>query len=175
MQCRLLIKALIEDFYLFSDDLWYPLDKVVYSILVIVINVLVLIFLIMVLFNLILRIPFNVSFLAGLVNIGISGRSHSAEHSDVRHIAGTGDRISGANLEKLLHVCAQVAQKPRPKQITSNQNGNQTRTKSLRKSASTGRLLELVSDKVTDFSRNINKHYKATKTREFRGSGDDGS
>ncbi|XP_048485254.1 uncharacterized protein LOC125490340 [Plutella xylostella] len=161
-----------------TDGLWFPLDKIVYGLLVVIMNGLLVIFLLLVLFNFILNIPFNLSF-AGLLNIGFPQRVRNVYNLLPKSPPSSeqGDRISGANLDKLLNVCAQA--------INNNHTGSTIKQQAIasyrakvnkieggmKKSASTGRLCDLAQEHqslVPIYRNNVKK----TKSRKEMGAGD---
>ncbi|XP_073951894.1 uncharacterized protein [Choristoneura fumiferana] len=170
-----------------TDGMWFPLDKIMHGVLTISFTLILVVLLVMIVFTYLLNIPFSLSFLAGLVSVGVNeNRSRSFIPSNRNNQASTdnGDRISGATLDRLLEVCSRALSsaqnsspnflqgsvgKPMPIQI-SNENRPTT---SLKRSASAGRLQDYKSHGNKEFTldnsiRNRNK----TKSRSPNGGGD---
>lgn len=160
----------------FSDGLWYPFDRIMYGILIVTFNVLLIFLLIMILFNYILNIPFNLNFL-GLISIALKQRNRSFINKENYQSArvDTSDRISGATLNRILDVCSRALSTAEVKQSENNKLPLiTTRTTSLRRSASTGRLTSLknelyVNNTMLALENNLDKH---KIKRHLNGGGD---
>lgn len=181
--------VILKYFFSVSDGMWFPLDKIMHGILIISFALILVILLVMIVFTYLLNIPFSLSFLAGLVSVGVnenrSRRSFIPSNINNQTSIGNGDRISGDTLDKLLDVCSRalrsaqnsgpsslqgsIVNRPMPLQI-SNENRPTT---SLKRSASAGRLQDYTLHGSMEFTLDNNiRNRNKTKSRSPNGGGD---